>query len=153
MTEKKELPENEYEIHSFNWADFQNKIEKINKKARSIGAPEIVVEVLGKRHIPERCKFNCFISTDNWGRGYSEYERPPSPIIPAHDLIHIRLEGEIPYIKGYALHGVIEHSAELNANLVHAVPGQEVPIEYRNRGNVCDHCETKRYRKDTFIIK
>jgi len=40
-----------------------------------------------------------------------------------------------------------------DGNVLEAVPGESVPVEYRTAGPNCDHCGTRRRRKDTFLVK
>ena len=59
-------------------------------------------------------------------------------------------------LEGWSFVGRIEHLKDdegNTVNLVYNAPDTSVPAEYRERDQVCDHCETNRYRKDTFIVK
>lgn len=40
-----------------------------------------------------------------------------------------------------------------DGTIVKAVPGEECPTHYRERGPVCDHCKVNRRRNDTFVLR
>jgi len=58
-------------------------------------------------------------------------------------------------LAGWSFVGRIEHlkTDDGVANLIYNAPGTEVPIKYREREQLCDHCKVNRYRKDTFIVQ
>lgn len=45
----------------------------------------------------------------------------------------------------------VEHTK--NGNIITGVNGVEVPERYYNSPPVCEHCNSKRYRKDTYIVR
>lgn len=45
----------------------------------------------------------------------------------------------------------VEHTK--NGNIITGVSGVEVPERYYNSQPVCEHCNSKRYRKDTYIVR
>jgi len=61
-----------------------------------------------------------------------------------------------PSLNGWSFVGRIEHmKAEETGetvNLVYAAPGLEVPAEFHHRDQICEHCNTLRFRRDTFIV-
>src|SRR5690606_13586692 len=38
-------------------------------------------------------------------------------------------------------------------NVIRSVEGEEIPDEYRDRANVCDHCGTRRVRNETWLFR
>lgn len=81
--------------------------------------------------------------------------------IQLHDYPHTR--GEVKYraievrvigqvkIAGWALAGRVQHGP--NANVFLTVPDQSIPNKYRHtQSTLCEHCNSKRQRKDTFIV-
>lgn len=54
-------------------------------------------------------------------------------------------------IKGYRLCACIENTEQGNI-ILNKIPGVEVPHKYRKSENHCDHCNTDRYRRFTYII-
>lgn len=53
-------------------------------------------------------------------------------------------------LEGWEFLGTV-HSLGEEA-VLNAAPGKQIPEEYRTAKPVCDHCETARHRKDTFIV-
>jgi hypothetical protein len=65
--------------------------------------------------------------------------------------VPVTLTGEAPHFEGWTFLAALEHLD--GENLVRAVPGEDVPPVYRNRGPVCDHCKANRRRNDTFVVR
>jgi len=61
-----------------------------------------------------------------------------------------------PSINGWRFIGRIEHLQDEETgnpiNLVYAAPDEEVPAEFHERKQLCEHCSTRRNRRDTFIV-
>ena len=64
----------------------------------------------------------------------------------------VEVVGQMPKINGWDFVARIEHEPEIG-NIVRTVPGQTVPNEYLTAAGNCDHCNTKRSRKDTFVVR
>lgn len=70
--------------------------------------------------------------------------------------VYITVAGESPKFAGWTLTGCLEPlyledgTAE---NIVRTVPGHTVPAEYRDRIGECDHCQSIRRRKETFVVQ
>lgn len=92
-----------------------------------------------------------------WGEAF-DYRPDPDKdhTVAVSDLT---LTGPDTHLPGWAFLATVEHLRDAETreviNVFHKVPGApaEVPEEYRNRGTVCDHCNTKRYRSETYIIR
>lgn len=134
MEEKKDT----YKIDSRNEDKFNFRIEKINKKARKLGLPEVRITEISRKHIP----------------AVHAFEVAPEIHLahPAFDLIELKIEGEPPFIPGWELIATIEHNADIG-NIIRTAPEKECPKEYWDSNPVCDHCQTKRPRKTTIILK
>src|SRR5277367_3512023 len=65
--------------------------------------------------------------------------------------VSVTLTGEAPCFDGWTFLAALQHLD--GENLVHAVPGQAVPPQFRTRGPTCDHCKADRRRKDTFVVR
>lgn len=65
------------------------------------------------------------------------------------DLIPVHVYGDRPRFGGWRLVGVCEQT---DNRLLRAVPGETIPEDQRDRGNICDHCGTERRRKQTCIL-
>ncbi len=113
------------------------RIEKMNKQARKLALAPIVAKRTG--HEEERV-----IKTVRNAIG----ER----VEIKHLFVEIAVYGEQPKLPGgWALLGVIDHREKVA--LINSVPGRQVPADQGKRGEICDHCSTKRRRADTFILE
>jgi len=65
--------------------------------------------------------------------------------------IDLEVEGIVPAENGWSFVATIVHTDD--GNIIRAVPGYEVPVEYRDRPTWCDHCKTNRVRRDTYIVR
>ena len=59
---------------------------------------------------------------------------------------------DAPKLNGWSFIARLDHSSEAG-NIVRPIPGQVVPEYYRTVGSDCDHCNRKRYRRDTFVVR
>ena len=68
-------------------------------------------------------------------------------------VLHVLMDCTIPRIDGWEFIARIDHANGEVGNLVRALPGQIVPDYYRNTGCLCEHCNVKRFRRDTFLLR
>ena len=52
---------------------------------------------------------------------------------------------------GWIFAGTLEHTEA--GNILRSVPGETIPSNYRTVDPACDHCQLKRNRKDTYIVR
>ena len=64
----------------------------------------------------------------------------------------VTIEGEIPVLGGWKICSVIDHLPG-GAVIIRSVSREETPELYRTRGPICDHCNTNRYRRTTFVLQ
>lgn len=64
----------------------------------------------------------------------------------------VSVTAETPKIHGWTFCGTIDHS-HAAGNLLRAVPGASIPAIYRTGDAHCDHCDVKRRRNDTFVLR
>lgn len=114
--------------HGFAWLD--SKIERLNKIAQKLGLPEVGYRVMQE-----------------------ELRDDPKDELKQQKILwkHIEMLGEAPRLKGYSFIARIMHSTE--GNILKTVPGEELPIEFRNVEPRCQHCNLKRRRNDTFVLR
>jgi hypothetical protein len=62
----------------------------------------------------------------------------------------VELSGAMPVIEGYEFLAKIEHTS--NGNLVKSMIA-DLPMKYSKYESDCEHCKSKRYRKETYILK
>jgi hypothetical protein len=65
--------------------------------------------------------------------------------------VPLTLTGDAPHFEGWTFLAALQHLD--GENIVRAVPGEDVPAMYRNRGPACDHCKVVRLRNDTFVVR
>lgn len=118
-----------YEIPRYNLEWLKGKIEKLNKKAEKLGCEPITLEVIDEKFEPKNDEG-------------TEFEK----------FLVVEIKGQKPMINGWTFVATLEHSHE-HGNIVRTVPGESVPEEYRTVEPRCDHCQTRRYRKDTFLVR
>jgi hypothetical protein len=68
----------------------------------------------------------------------------------ALDICDVTVSGDIPCIEGYNI--IATTDVTEYGNLLYVVQGEELPKKYRDRVE-CDHCQTKRNRKYTVILR
>jgi hypothetical protein len=68
-------------------------------------------------------------------------------------VFHYTFEAKPPCIKGWIFSATIDHSNEAG-NIIRRVlnTGVALPIRFRHAEPVCEHCGTRRYRRDTFVL-
>lgn len=125
-------------VHVFPY--LQQRIEKLNKRARKLKLPEIKLEVLDK-----------FMKNIRVEDPYDPYEKMVRQI----EMYKVKVHGDTPKIAGYKFIATIEHQD--GGNIIRTVPGQEgdenIKDFYESKPHYCDHCKKVRRRIDTFIVK
>lgn len=111
-------------------------VEKLNKKAVKIGCAPLNVTLVGEKLVRDEAL---------WEESNQMIER-------FNKFFIYNIEGETPVINGWEFVARIEHDSVLG-NIVRVAPGKDLPIQYREVSCGCDHCNTKRFRKDTFILR
>lgn len=62
----------------------------------------------------------------------------------------VEVDGEFPKLAGFTFVGTVEHT-EIG-NVLRSAPNQELSEDFRHISATCDHCQTKRDRKNTFVV-
>jgi hypothetical protein len=70
-------------------------------------------------------------------------------------FVPMTLTGDRPIVAGWEFAATVQHLD--GANVLRRTPAfagddKEVPETFRTRGPVCDHCESKRMRRDTYLL-
>lgn len=115
------------------------QLEKMEKRAKKINRSAPKMEFL-KRYEVEGYDTN-MITTETTRISVFQY-----------DLV--RINGEAPHIPGWIFVGSISHlptDSGGTTEIFQEVPGQKIPEKFRGR-YMCDHCNYKRRRNDTFIL-
>lgn len=119
-----------FAIPAFRRETISARLEKLAKKARKNGNPDITVsfgEVFSREVETEYGKMTI-------------------------DYVSVSVSGEAPRISGWDFLARIELLGE--ENLVHRVPGTTKTLEerFRSHDGFCDHCNSARRRNDVFVL-
>lgn len=71
------------------------------------------------------------------------------PIEVTRRFVIIEVEGRA-IVNGWRFIGSVEHTK--NGNIIHKTVDIEVPKRYYTTKPICEHCNTNRYRKNTYIV-
>jgi hypothetical protein len=127
----------EYAIPEANIHALQAKVADLNKRAKRLKVEPVTLTVL-RQEVRETRERNRKVKR----------------------LYHIvRITGETPRIKGWIFVATLDHaSAEDETGkpvgvVVRTIPGETLPKEFREYNTTCEHCNTKRIRKETFVLR
>lgn len=99
-------------------------IIKLNRRGSKLGLPEISVL---------------------WGKAYLVNN---ILMIPADLTGPLKISYE-----GWEFIATLQH-LPTGENIIRAITdAYEIPLEYRESGSACEHCNVKRYRKDTYVVR
>ncbi len=124
-----------YEISPFALEILEEKIERLNRRAKKLGVEKVRLEEVG-RETREGTKILPFQQKS------VKYE---------YEVILMKVHGPTPKLEGWTLVAKVEILGE--ERLIKCVPGEECPEEYRTRGLDCDHCKSSRRRTNVFVLR
>jgi len=128
---------NTFEIPACNLESLEQKIKKLNRKALKLNCQPITSETFDtfeKTPVSNNQDMNDYYITHNITTTYYK----------------VKLSGVSPIIAGYEL--IASCEAMENGTLIKTIPGKIYPEEYREL-LVCEHCNSDRKRKYTFIVR
>lgn len=117
-------------VNVYNMATFEDKIARLNKKAVKLNLTPIEYRIMGDL---TKSVENSFLERITYVIGKE---------------IEITFEDEIKIDGNWNLVAALDHKE----NLIKVVPNMVLPELYRERGNICDHCNISRIRNDTFVL-
>jgi len=122
-----------YHIPERNLGRLQHEIQKLNRRATRLGVPQITITIGSFRDVP--------IPQDELSIEPQQFTR----------LYDVEVVGETPRFAGWTFGATIEHTEE--GNVLRKCPGIEVELTaYREVRPQCDHCQTNRSRRDTYVV-
>lgn len=127
-----------YVVPAENRETIEKKLDQLNKKAAKLGTAPISMTYVHD-HI-ETWRVEKVLNCPEYG--YNEYSR---------EWLKVYVIGAVAEVNGYFFRAALFHTTE--GNIIAAVPGYEVPREYRNAGPVCNHCGAARLRSSTYLIE
>lgn len=113
-----------------NYSRFQDKIYKLNKRARRFGIPEIEYQRIETIFVQDQFNKDLQIKT-----------------------YVIELNQSVLVIGDYELIGVIEHNKDFSAPIIKSIPGKQIPERFFTMDAICEHCNTLRPRKKLIVVK
>ena len=116
----------------------QAKVDRINRKAARIGAEPIKIHATSE--LVDRKERDAF----------------GAEITVQVELFTVEIEGEEPAFQGYSFLARIDHERMDSGyrNMVKKSPHCNVELpDYRTADPDCDHCNSKRFRKATYIVR
>ncbi len=160
-----------FEIPSPRWDDFLTRWKGLCTRARKLGVAEPSFEELEERRVPIICNFEPIVTTYTTKDGRRVTERP----CPHHGDIgnvarcrafsgrykvykRITIDGGLVRLPGWDFLATVEKLRAKDGSvetLLHLKPGADDSLdlsEFRGR-DVCDHCNTRRYRKETYLVR
>lgn len=146
--------EQTYRVLSGNIAGLQDRIATMNKRAKKLGVEPISLSVSSDPTGVFRQYSNFGSDNAVWIRDGECVSDTLMPTGRLRVFYGVTVNGEGPKLSGWRLMAVLEPLDAPNGavNLVKEVPGEQCPAEYRDQIGLCTHCNTKRYRKETFVV-
>ena len=135
MNTTPEQIQTEYTIPTFKVPEFQKKVKKLCKIAKATGNPAPSFELLDIFTKEYKTVLNIFGDERKYTVEFAKYK--------VDMLDTFKLPDD------WKLIGIIDHIE----GMVRTVPDQTIPDRYRGSENYCDHCKSRRNRKETFIVK
>jgi len=145
-----------YRVPDENLDTLKGKIEHLNKRARRLHLRPIELRVTGQEDCP-------MVRLPQGGP--QPVERQPGDIPTGAKIVGYRryhfveIDGEAPVLNGWKFVATLQHvHGEENGNgpmsVIRAVPGEEVPVQYRSADAwTCDHCHKRIQRRDTYLVR
>lgn len=131
-----------YEITPWAYEWLEKQLKKLNRRAGKLGTAEITAKKV--REFNKVIEIPCARTTEN-----------PRGVREAHILHYeVLVEGETPMLEGWWFAATVE--AKEIGNVIRKSPYAEdieIPERFRTTDpKMCEHCGTKRLRKDTYIV-
>ena len=126
--------ENTFLIPEENLAYLDERLAKLNRKAKKLSVAEITTQVTGVKIVKKTIE-----RTD--GTKYT------------YDVRYyvVQVDGISPHLPGYTFLGTLQHTE--NGNIIRSFEGAEIDTSFRSVTAKCDHCKLARKRNDTYLVK
>lgn len=146
----KENPLNQdYSFDEAAFEQFQEQIEKINKRNARYGIPVVRIEERGEE----------FVDVKERVAGTRFFQDILTRTLPAKKIRKVKFKLIVPELRmsgGWEFIGRVDHEAI--GNLIVSVPSSEHGVDLHqmfghSEPSYCDHCNTTRRRTSTFVLK
>ena len=129
-------------IPAANKTSVEKQIEKLNKRAKRIGT-DLITLTWGKAFMDRQ---QLLIPDPN------DPSLPPKYIDNTYLALPVEVEGPLDVSHdGWQFLATIQH-LKTGENIIRSIMDADIPKRYRTAGSDCEHCNTKRYRKDTYLV-
>jgi hypothetical protein len=116
--------------------EFEAKVAKFNKKAAKWNLPLITYQVT-EEGVEERA-----VGVDEEGRA----------IMIKVEYVKLEIQGDVPRLAGWSIHSKVQPSDIAGQNYVFTTPGHELKEGLRVQPLYCDHCQSRRLKKNAYWI-
>lgn len=122
----------QFKIPSDNMAELVTVFAKLGRRAKRIGIPAPTFQEIGTERVVK-----------NEGE---DNER-------TYLLHHIIVDPGTTVVKvnGWTFVATIQHTED--GNILRNISGDDLPLKYRTASDLCEHCNTNRYRKNTYVLR
>lgn len=142
MEQHNDQQERVFEIPSSNLAKFEEKWEKLVRRANKLGIippSYVIVKEEPKTRTVKRERYD---------------ETKGCDVVYEDEVVylvhHVVIHNPLVIVAGWEFVATLEHTEE--GNITHNISGKDLPAKYRDCSAWCDHCKTNRYRKETFVV-
>jgi len=121
-----------YDIPEPRFGELEKRVERLGRRAAKLGQEAPSIRVVCEKVVKVKDEFG--------------YDR-----VKVFKVVEV--VGTAPTVAGYTFVAALQHTPA--GNIISKAPGCEdtiVPEALRDGKPVCDHCKTKRARKDTFLL-
>ena len=120
-----------YRVLTYRYGELEKKSASMTRRSLKLGLKPIGVVKLGNAVRP-------YVDENGYDREYC--------------TTYLTVSGEAPRVEGYDFIARIEHTEA--GNVVSGPPNSDEDLsEYWEADPTCEHCKTKRSRKDTFVLR
>ncbi len=123
-----------FRIPSDNLHVLSQKFVKLGKRAKRLGLAEPTYRTIGEERIVKTHEITGLVVK----------------VYMLHDIV-VDAGCSTVQVAGWTFIATIQHTEE--GNIIRAVGNQKIPPQYRKVTNLCEHCNTNRFRKDTYILQ
>lgn len=117
--------------------EFEAALQKLVNKARRWGNPDISYRVVRGPYNETRA----YDTPDGVGRKVVVQQ------------LDIAITGGAPRIGDYKLVARLDPVPGSTTNMTMVAPGETLDPRFRDSGTICEHCKTRRQRKDVFVVE
>lgn len=124
-----------FAIPAQNLFSLKSKIEKLARKAAKLGLPPVALIEIARRSVSNFVGFNALME----------------PVTRTVVYVDCEISGTSPKIAGWVLAAAIDFVE--GGSILREVPGETIPESFRNTDRSCQHCNSKRIRRNVFICR